>query len=749
VRLIFLIILCLFVASGALAQSLIGTVYDPQGGAVPAAVVEVRATGARELRTTTDSQGRFTIADPRPGQVLFITAIGFAEYQLELPSPVPATLNVILQPAPIGVNVTVTGDQTRQTDAAASIAVITIESLNVTAARTVDDTVRQIAGFQLFRRSSSRTTNPTAQGGNLRGMSGSGASRASVLFDGLSVNDAFGGWTYWSRVPLISIEQIEVLRGGSSSVYGSGALSGAVNMVPLRLDDEKLKLKFETSLGAQNTGDASGVLLASPGRWEADIVGDVFKTDGYVPVEEALRGAVDTRAASRHSNMILRLGRRFGDKDRVFIRGNLFGERRENGTSLTNNRTYFRQFAAGADLKGFNVRAFGEWQVYDQTFSSVSADRHSETLTRIQRVPSNAFGASATWRRQLTNHSVVAGGEILNVRGFSDEIGFFAGQPTNTSRAGGEARDVSLFVQDTWAATPRFSLNLSARVDHRRNSDGLASTRAIAAGTTVETSFAERSDNAFSPRVGIVYEVNSDVSVYGAYSRSFRAPSLNELYRGFRVGNIVTNANALLTPERADTIEAGTSAVYFDRKLIARASVYQALVRDPVVSVTVSTTPALITRQRQNVGSTVSRGLEVEVESSPVDGLKVNGSYLLVDATISNFPASPDIVGAKLPQVARHNFTAQAVYRYRSRWNVSTQLRAASSQYEDDRNTLRLRPYFIADARFSYRFPRFTEAFVSVENLFNTCYDIALTPVRSVAAPRSVRFGLRFDLSKL
>lgn len=743
-----LLILTLFLSATVAGQALTGTVVDTRGDAVVGAEVTLESDGVLD-RTVTDAGGTFSFGSAT-GK-LRVSAAGFEPVTKQIERAPAGPLTITLQPSAVvgNVNVSVTGDETRQTDAAASIAVINIDSLGVSAARSLDDTLRQVAGFQLFRRSSSRTTNPTAQGGNLRGVSGSGASRASVLFDGLSINDAFGGWTYWSRVPLIAVEQIEVLRGGASSVYGSSALSGAVNIVPLKLDDEKIKFRFETSLASQTSADASGVLLASRGKWEADLIGDIFKTAGYIPVEEASRGTVDTRASSRHSNVILKLGRRFDEKNRAFIRGNIFGERRDNGTSLTNNRTYYRQFAAGADLDNLTLRSFGERQVYDQTFSSVAAMRNSESLTRIQRVPLSAYGASVSWRRSFARHSIAAGGEILNVRGRSDEIGFSAGQSTSVASAGGETRDLSLFVQDNWAFAPRFVLNLAARLDHRKNSDGIATTRTLASGAVVETRFADRSDSAFSPRVGVVYEVTRAVSIYGAYSRSFRAPSLNELYRGFRVGNIVTNANASLTPERADTLEVGGSATFYDRKLITRAIIYQARVYDPVVSVTLATTPTLITRQRRNVGLTTSRGFELDLESSPARGLKVNASYLFVDAKISDFPASPDLVGARLPQVARHNFTTQAVYRYRTRWTLSSQLRTASSQFEDDRNTLRLRRYSVADARFSYQFPYFVEAFISVENLFNARYDIGRTPVRTVGAPRFFRLGLRFDLSKL
>ncbi|QQS32131.1 MAG: TonB-dependent receptor [Acidobacteriota bacterium] len=740
-------------AAGVRAQGVSGTVTDANGAVIPGARLTVNDDGKVIERTSTNAEGEFTLSEASRGKALAVRATAFAERTLTVPVDAAEPLRIVLDVSSVETNVTVTVTRTEEDSLNASIAVITIDSLGVTAARTADDTLRQIPGFQLFRRSGSRTTNPTAQGANLRGVSGSGASRTTVLFDGLSLNDAFGGWTYWSRVPMIAVEQIEVFRGGASSFYGSGGLSGAINIVPVKRSGEKFLLKAETSAASQNTGDLSALLLASRGLWHVDLIGDVFRTGGYIPVEEASRGSVDTPAASRHGSLILKIGRSFGETGRVFARGNLFRERRDNGTRLTDNQTNFRQLAFGADAASqrygeMQFRAFGERQVYDQTFSAVATDRESETLTRLQRVPSNAVGASIFWRKRLSDHSFAASAEMLRTRGFSDEVGYIAGDPANVSRSGGEARDLSFFIQDNWKALPKFSLNLSARIDARQNSDGIATTRTIATGNVTETRFPDRSDTSFSPRIAAVFDINDAAAVYASYARSFRAPSLNELYRGFRVGNIVTEANAFLTPERANTFEAGGSYSLTNPTLILRASVYSTRVIDPVVSITTSSTPTLITRQRRNVGSTLSRGFEADMQFWPMAKLKLNAGYLFVDAKISSFPADPALVGNALPQVARHSFTAQARYDIGRRWNVSTQLRASSSQFEDDRNTLLLRKYFTADARAAHKFSDAVEALLAIENLFNSRYDIGRTPVRTIAAPRSVRLGLRINLPK-
>lgn len=740
---------CLLLTLPVYSQSISGIVVDRQDAPIAGAEVTVESEGQTSSMVTA-GDGAFSFEGITAGK-LSVNATGFEPRSVQISATGRGQLTIVLEPASVAVTVTVT--RTEEDQVNANVAVITIESLGVTAARTADDTLRQLAGFQLFRRSSSRTTNPTAQGANLRGVAGSGASRTAVLFDGLSLNDAFGGWTYWSRVPMIAVEQIEVLQGGGSSFYGSGALSGAVNIVPLKLGDRKFVAKIETSAGTQSTADLSGVVLASRGKWEINVVGDLFKTGGYIPVEGSSRGTVDTPASSRHANVIVKLVRRFGDDGQVFVRGNRFAEDRENGTSLTNNQTEFYQLAVGSDLVSrrfgeFSVRAFGERQVYDQTFSSVSADRGSESLTRLQSVPSRAFGASVQWRRKTGDHNSVASVELLQTRGRSDEVGFFNGLAANTVRVGGEARDISFFAQDRWEITPKFSLNLSARVDLRSNFDGLARTRTLANGSITETRFPDRRDVSFSPRIAAAYEVTEAVAVYASYSRSFRAPSLNELYRGFRVGNIVTEANAFLTPERSNTFEAGGSIKLFNAKSITRASLFATTVTDPIVSVTTGSTPTLINRQRQNVGATESRGFEISTENAITRALKLNASYLIVAAKISDFPADPSIVGNRLPQTARHSFTAQVRYDPSRRWNFSTQMRASSSQFEDDRNTLLLREYFTVDARAGFKISESIEAFAAVENILNSRYDIGRTPLRTISAPRSFRFGLRFDLDK-
>src|ERR1044071_8049284 len=201
-----------------------GIIRDESGAAVSGAQVEFREK-SRVQKTMTSPDGAFRLNSQSGAGILTVTASGFAALTLQLTTGTPNShLHVLLKPASIReqVNITATRTETPLGSTAASVRVLSSKELSTTAAFTIDDALRQVPGFQLFRRSGSRTANPTSQGVSLRGVGASGASRALVLFDGIPLNDPFGGWVYWDRAPREVIDRVEVVRGAASDLYGSG-----------------------------------------------------------------------------------------------------------------------------------------------------------------------------------------------------------------------------------------------------------------------------------------------------------------------------------------------------------------------------------------------------------------------------------------------------------------------------------------------------------------------------------------------
>lgn len=743
----------LLLSSPILAQIVSGTVTDAQNAPVKNVEVFVSLNDKILARAKSDAEGKFSLSiDNEKDAVLLVSAKGFANFEKRL-SDLKTPLEIILSPADVReeVTVSITGAETRLSETPASVVVLNRETLEATAAQTVDDVLRQVAGFTLFHRSSSRTTNPTAQGANLRGVSGSGAARTSVLLDGVSLNDAFGGWTYWTRAPKIAVEAIEVLRGGASSIYGGSALSGAVNLTTLRARNDKPVLRFETSAGTQKTFD--GALFTAFGKngWNASVAVESFQTAGYIPVAREQRGAADSKANSRHNSGLLTLERKINDNLRIFVRGNLFAERRDNGTRLQKNRTYFRQAVFGADFTNekfgaFQFRASIEAQIYDQTFSAVSADRNTENLTRIQRVPSQARGANLFWNCAFGNHAVSASLDARETRGFSDESIINNNRATALVGAGGREFSSGVFVQDFWRVSRKLNVNFGGRFDYWKNFDALSTTRNLINRQTTVVEFQNRTQQSLSPRVGAIYQISDNFSVLGSYGRSFRAPTLNELYRAFRVGNVLTTANENLLAERAMTYEAGVNFTGFSKRLGLRSNIFLTEVTNPIVNVTLNATPTLITRQRQNVGKTRSRGVELDAEFLLRRDLRISAGYLRVDSRVVEFPANPNLIGKFLPQIPKRQLTTQVFYQPQTRFSFGLQARVSDAQFEDDQNTLRLRPFSTMDALGSYRLREKIEIFAAVENVFNNRYDIGLTQTRTVVAPIFARVGISYRL---
>lgn len=732
-----------------------GVLLDQNGNSIAGADVALSAQ-AFKSRTKTDESGRFRFpAVPTVHVTLMITAAGFAnlERRLNPADDVTTELRIVLEPTPISEQLTVTATrtETRLGDTAASISVLGSDDLSTTAAITVDDALRQVPGFSLFRRSGSRTANPTSQGISLRGLGASGASRAIVLLDGTLLNDPFGGWIYWSRVPRGSVERVEVLRGGASDLYGSSALGGVVNIITRRPETNTLSL--EISYGNQHTPDASLYLALRKGDWSATLAAQSFRTGGYILVERNQRGFVDTAAGSRNSTVNLSVERSFGENRKLFATTSFFGESRANGTPLQTNRTHIRQFTLGGDwwaapAGSLSARFYGGTQVFDQNFSAISADRNSESLTRVQRVPAQVIGLSAQWTRSVgSSQTVAAGVEANQVRGSSDEIAFTLGQANSFVDAGGRQATIAVYFGDVIKVNSRLFLTAAARVDHWRNYAAFSGSRPLTSPSlTTVTNFRDRSENAFSPRLSVLYKVTPSVSLTGSINRAFRAPTLNEMYRSFRVGNVLTLANENLRAERLTGGEAGVSVRSPDENFGVRGTVFWAEVSEPVANVTLSVTPGLITRRRLNLGRTQSRGAEIETEARLHKFWNLSAGYLFADASLVRFPANTALEGLMIPQVARHQFTFQSRYANPSVITVGLQGRASSSQFDDDQNLFRLAPYFTLDVFVSRRITRSLEAFVAMENLFNQRYEVGKTPVTTLGPPILVRAALKVHL---
>ena len=726
-----------------------GTVRDSSGAAIVGAEVTVRAK-SYSSKALTDSAGAFSFVQiPQSSGTLVVAAKGFqsVEQSWSAATGNSAHLDVVLSPAATAQQVIVTAARTSTplSETPTSDLQLSSDDLQATPALALDDALRQIPGFSLFRRSSSRTANPTTQGVSLRGLGANGASRVLVLEDGIPLNDSFGAWVFWDRVPEVSISSVEVAQEGASSLYGSEALGGVVQFITRPAEPAGVTL--ETSYGNQDTPSLSLSAGGQLGRWESTFAGEVFHTDGYILIPESLRGTIDTPAGSEHGVADWMVGRKIGSGSEIFARGWFLNETRANGTPDQVNSTRLGEGALGANLQlgsagALTLRFYGDGETYQQTFSAVAADRNSETLTDYQTVPSQGTGGSAVWSVGIGKHqTIVAGFDAHEEVGHSDEILYSAAKDTI---AGGRQRTNGLFGEDIIQLAPHWTLEASARFDRWSNFDaGLYSAPFNSPGTF--TPYADESYNAFNPRLAVVNQANSHVSWSASIYRAFRAPTLNELYRSFRQGNTLTESNANLTAERMTGGEAGVSVNALDRHLELRGTVFYNEIINPVANVTISTTSTLITRMRENLGRTRAPGVEFDAVAHATRRLDFSAGYQFVDSKVVQYPANTALVGLWVAQVPHNVLTFQARYTNPTRISFSAEGRMVGLQYDDDQNMFPMARFFVLDVLASRTLGAGVDGFVGVENLFNEKYATAATPIEQLGLPIAARFGFRFQ----
>ncbi|HET6900589.1 MAG TPA: TonB-dependent receptor, partial [Vicinamibacteria bacterium] len=476
------------------------------------------------------------------------------------------------------------------------------------------------------------------------------------------------------------------------------------------------------------------------GAWGARVAAEILSTSGYYPVTDDLRGSVDGRLSTRHHGGDVTLERAVGS-GRAFVRGGGYREDRDNGTVLQTNDTAINQGIAGLDLPtgsgALRFRFDLSRQDYNQTFSAVAADRRTERLTSAQHVPSRTTGFSGQWTRPLGAHVLVLGAEGRAIWGRSDEDSF-ATATTVHSSAGGRQHTTALFVEDAWTLGRRLILQGGGRMDWWRNYDGQQTV-----GST-QTPLPDRDESAFSPRGSLVFKVARRVSLTAAAYRAFRAPTLNELYRPFRVGNVLTIANSNLGAERVTGREGGVLVGLGDAVSL-RATAFNMDATDTVANVTLSTTPGLITRQRQNLGEIRSRGVELDGEARLGSRLVLAAGITFLDATVQAAP-DPALVGKRVPQAPKRQGGAQIRYDDPKGFTFGVQARFSTAQWDDDLNSLRLDGYWTLDALFGHSLNEWVGFFLAGENLTDAEYDVGRTPLRTVGPPRMIRGGFRVRL---
>lgn len=664
------------------------------------------------------------------------------------------------QPMPLD-EVVVSADRVPQPAAsvAAHVTVLDRDAIALSPSLAVDDFLRQVPGFQLFRRSSSLVSNPTTQGVSLRGLGASGASRTLVLLDGVPLNDPFGGWIPWSRVPLDGLERVEIVRGPPAAPWGNYAMGGVIDLVTRRpTADDQVEVAGEGG----NRGTARGGAWAAGRRGPVGVSlrGDYLGFGGFPVVRDDQRGPIDVDAGSQHGVVDGRLDWTPVPGLDTHLHANLFTEERANGTPLTDNASR----AADVDAGAAGVIGGGAWRAlaftklarFASRFSSQAPDRRSERPASDQfDVPAVAVGAAAQWTRPIgAAHRVSVGLDGSWLDAETDEDGrFLDGRFTVRREAGARQLVGGGWAQAAVAPTPSLHVTGGLRVDGWRSFDGFRRERALAGGRGLrDDRLPANAAVVASPSLALRWDAGRSVALRAGGYRGFRAPTVNELVRGFRLRNDVTEPNPALEPERLYGGEVGVErrGARWDAQL----TLYWDVVQDPIANVTLGRGPGDVApcgvvpaggvcRQRRNLGALRARGLEADVGVQVARHARLTAGVLWSDSRIVAGP--PQLAGRRTAQVPAVSASAGAAWEPPRGPRAGVELRYVGQQFEDDVNRLSLGGFAVADVFLGWRIGERWEVFLRVENALDRTYPVGRTGdgLVTVGTPLLAHGGVR------
>lgn len=635
--------------------------------------------------------------------------------------------------------------------------VIARDRLALNASGRIEDVLGDVAGFQQFRRTDSRAANPTSQGATLRALGGNASSRALVLLDGVPQADPFTGYIPYSALRPERLASVRITRGGGAGAFGVGAVAGTIELASGGPDDLPA-LSARAFGGSRNASEISGGIVQRLGKGFVTLNAGWDRGDGYNLIPALQRGKADISARYDAWSTALRGVAPINAALEIQGSALVFDDHRLRGLVGTASRSR----GADASIKlvgrgrwGFEALAYVQERGFRAGFVSTAADRASTTTTLDQfNTPSLGLGAKVEVRPPVgADSSLRIGADIRDAAGRTNEFfRYVSGAPTRIRRAGGVNTTFGAFVEGSTVLGPLI-LTGGARLDHWSIKGGFLTESAVGTGlATLDLKFADRSGTRPTFRGGALLKLADNIDLRGAGYTGFRVPTLNELYRPFRVGADATAANAALGLETLKGFE-GSINVRAGKAALSLTA-FRNQLDGAIANVTLGAGPAVfpqvgfvaaggVFRQRLNVDAIDVKGVEATA-TVPLGDFRLSASYAYTDARVrASGPALP--LDDKRPaQTPAHQCSATFAYAPASGPQGSVSIGYAGAQFEDDLQTRRLPKAFTLGGVVSVPLFAGVRIVARAENIFDekVVSGISSTGVEDLGRPQTFWLGL-------
>ncbi|MBV9509586.1 MAG: TonB-dependent receptor, partial [Caulobacteraceae bacterium] len=559
----------------------------------------------------------------------------------------------------------------------------------------------------------------------------------------------FFGYIQWNRIPLDNIDRVEIVRGGGSPLWGNTAMGGVVNVIT--------RAPASTELDVDAAGGSFGSYRAS--AYGAYRVSDQFAlslntafsgTAGYQTTptfwtsygSTTLRSPVYTPTSFNTRNVGFRADVEPSSDLIGFFVVNYHSNDQVLSTPIgldsQETWTYSGQIKKTFDKGGaITVTAFRD----DSHF--VTNNPHllsftTEYNSNVHTTPVNDTGGSLIWSQDLPTvvKSYSLGVDVHAISGEDDAQYYLpsGALAVPTIVGGGKQLFVGGFAEVRLEPVKRLEVVGSVRYQYYRNYDGVdtfpPAIGAIPASSKTST----------DPRVNVRYAVTDSLALRGAYYQSFRAPTLDQLYRTYADTTAgIYEGNPFLKPE---TLEGGEVGLDFNRSgFRSQLTFYSTTITNLItqrnlvpseyptsLGVVCGYDPAtfayLTCTRNINAASALARGVEFEADWSIGHGVTAGLAYTYTDSHYISNPEDPTAVGERLEGVPMHNVSGHAAFQAPAGWRIATDLRWVSKSYGDAHpdDGLIQNAHFVMDVSGSYPLTHYLQAYVQIQNLTNSRY---------------------------
>ncbi len=585
------------------------------------------------------------------------------------------------------------------------IEVISLKDIQSTSAKSVDELLTQTSGVTVDR--SLGIFSKSVVG--IRGITGGEQGRILVLQNGVPINKTDGGSVNWNRINVNDIQKVEIFKGPGSSIYGSNAMGGVINILTKKNITKGVHGFASADYGTFNTFSQNisvgGKMNDGAKGYYWGITANNRSSDGYISVPDSLIDETVIASSLKERGITARVGYDFDDKNNIEIEYNYYDDERGRGEKIQTEQfreydTHFlrAKWQGSKGVLNWNLSSFYQFENYLDIREKFSKNIYTRWDVDSDR---KEMGTYANLVANLYRHRITFGADYKNGKVNGADV---YQTSTDIVRNIGSMNNFAFYAQDKITITESLKLTAGIRFDMINFHDG----EFRIDGMTSETDFMEdfvgkleeHNWNAFTPKAAIHYQISNDINTYAAWSKGFRAPTLDDLCRSGLISGGFKLASPNLGPESVNSFEWGMN-MNIGSKLKIMPSIYFMKGQDFMYYLHTGDyvfggrKPVM---QKANITEVTLAGTDIDVKYQLSEKLSLYANYTYTKSEIKKFEEQPELEGKALTYTPKHMLNTGFSLEDQI-INFSVNFHYQDKRYRDDANTDELAGYSTFDAK--------------------------------------------------